>query len=185
MIKYICGMAICGIFLVLSIFPFCAWLVFYSYDLNQVPYYANDDNYISFESSVESFYIYEDCINIMFSTTPEEFYDGFRLSGKNFDLAVSNGVFDILEKGTVLTVTAAPKYLGDGWKYPIAELVYNGTKIVPYAEGKANVVEERQEADNVSRKYITILGSICGVLVALEILFIVLFYKSIHKPKVA
>ncbi len=73
--------------------------------------------------------------------------------------------------------------MGDGWAYPIVELVYKDNTIIPYETGKTNYLEVQQEAEDFSKLYITILGSIIGVLAVIDAVSIVGLYLLTKQKK--
>lgn len=162
-----------SLFILVSIVPFGIWTVLYAPDLNSVAYYSNSKNYVTFDGNVKSFFIGEDYIGIEFDHSQKEFYNDFKIRGKSFDLAVKNGLPDILQEGISITITSASAYLGDGWAYPIVAVTYNGIEIIPYEEGKQNFIEVQQSAENRAKLYITILGSVVGVLLVFDICAII------------
>lgn len=162
-----------SLFIVISMFPFGIWLFLFSYDLNTVNYYNDESNYITFDCAVENFSIEDDYVYITFAHSQKEFYTRFCINGKNVDLAINNGLTDILQKDAILTITSAPGYFGDGWSYPIVEIDHNGNTILPYEIGKTNNLEVQQEAENFAKLYITVLGCIVGVLIVFDVCSIV------------
>ena len=168
--------SICSLLIIMATFPLGYWLFMCSYDLNSVKYYADDENYTTFECTVESFVVEEDYISITFKHSQKDFYDKFKIVGKSIDLAINNGLLSVLQKDEIFTITSADKYLGDGWAYPIVELVYKDNTIIPYETGKTNYLEVQQEAEDFSKLYITILGSIIGVLAVIDAVSIVGLY---------
>lgn len=164
-----------------SIFPLGICMSLYAPDLNSVKYYSDSANYVSFDGSVQSFFISENYIEIKLNHSQKEFYDDFKINGKNFDLAVKNGLFDILQKDTLFTITSASAYLGDGWAYPIVALTYNGKEIIPYEEGKQNNIEIQQKAENRAKSYIIICVSVVGALVVFDVCSIIGFLQQKDK----
>ena len=55
--KIIFGVVTCYILLSVSILALGIGVVLFSYDLNTVSYYSDDNNYDSFECSVQSFFV--------------------------------------------------------------------------------------------------------------------------------
>ena len=108
----------------------------YGPDLKSVKYYADDNNYDRFECKVRSYDVYEDAVYISFEHSQSNYYDRFRICGKNFDLAMENGLSEILQENAVFTISSAAAYLGDGWVYPIVALSCHGDEMIPYSEGK-------------------------------------------------
>ncbi len=151
-----------------SVFPLMIWMLLYAPDLNSVPYFSDPANYLSFEGSVRSFSLDEGAIYLTVDHAREEFYEDFRIDGKNFDLALENGLPDLLQKGAPFTITAASAYLGDGWDYPIAALSCEGREIIPFEEGRQNCVEVQQKAEEAARSYILVWGIAAGALAALD-----------------
>lgn len=181
--KIIFGVVTCYILLSVSILALGIGVVLFSYDLNTVSYYSDDNNYDSFECSVQSFFVRNSTILITFNHNQENYFDDFRISGKNVDLAIQNGLLDILQEGAVFTISSANAYLGDGWRYPIVELIYNGKEIIPYAQGKENFIEIRQQAESFAEKYLLISGGSFVILLALGIYFSILLFKKRKKKK--
>ena len=160
-----------------SIFPLGIWMFLYAPDLNSVQYYSDSANYVSFDGSVQSFFIGENYIEIKLNHSQKEFYDNFKINGKNFALAVKNGLLDILQKDTLFTITSASAYLGDDWAYPVIALTYEGNEIIPYEEGMQNNVEVQQNAENYAKSFIIVLGSVVGALSVLDVCSIIVFLR--------
>lgn len=176
--KIIFGIIFCFILIFFSFLSLGLWLVLFAPDLNSVEYYSDDKNYSSFECTVSSFNVYEDCIIIEFTHSQENFYDDFNIRGKNFDLAIKNGLVEVLRENAIFTISSADAYLGDGWCYPIVALTYNGNEIIPYTEGKQNFVDYQQQAENRSIKYLIIAGGIFISLIVIETGLIILYMKK-------
>ena len=162
---------------------FWVFLFLYAPDLNSVQYYSVSANYVSFDGSVQSFFTGENYIEINFNHSQKEFYRKFKITGKNFDLAVKNGLLDILQKDTLFTITSASAYLGDGWAYPIpiVALIHNGKEIIPYEAGKQNNIEVQQKAENRAKSYIITWGIVVGVLAVFDVCSIIGFCKMTNK----
>ncbi|MGN1103527.1 MAG: hypothetical protein ACI4QI_01495 [Candidatus Coproplasma sp.] len=156
-------------FILASILPLIFWMLMYAPDINSVEYYSDPANYVSFDGSVQSFNIGDNCIIIRFNHNQKEFYDSFRIDGKNYDLAIENGLSDILLEDALFTITSASAYLGDGWSYPIVALTYNEREIIAYEEGWQNFVEVRKIAENKARSYIIVWGSVVGALAVFDV----------------
>ena len=155
--------------ILLSLFPLIFWLIFYAPDIGSVQYYSDAANYTTFDCTIQSFSIGEDDIQITFEHTQSHFYDDFSIDGKNCDLAIENGIEDILQTDALFTITSASAYLGDGWSYPVVALSYNGREIIPFDEGQENYVEIRLTAENQAKAYIIVWGSIVGAFVIFDI----------------
>ena len=153
----------------------------FAHDFNSVEYYSDDKNYDSFECKVRSFKVYDDLICIDFEHSQENYYNNFKINGKNLDLAIENGLQDILRENVVFTVTSADAYLGDGWKYPIVALTYDGNEIIPFAEGKQNNIEFQQQAENFAIKYFAITGGIFVFLFITDSCLLIGYYKKRNK----
>lgn len=166
-----------------AILPLGFWLVLFAPDMNSVRYYSDPANYVSFDGSVRSFVIGEDSVTFELDHSQKGFADEFTIEEKNFDLAVENGLLDILQKDAVFTITSANAYLGDGWAYPVVALTYEGKEIIPYEEGMQNTIEVRQEAETFATTYIVILGSIVGVLAVFDVCPIIGLVTAIRKNR--
>ena len=127
---------------------------------------------------MRSFSLYEGAIYLTVDHAREEFYEDFRIDGKNFDLAMENGLPDLLQKGASFTITAASAYLGDGWAYPIAALSFEGWEIIPFEEGRQNCVEVQQKAEDAARSYILVWGIAAGALAALNAGAIISLFRA-------
>ena len=161
-----------------SVFPLMIWMLLYAPDLNSVPYFSDPANYLSFEGSVRSFSLVEDAIYLTVDHAREEFYEDFRIDGKNFDLALENGLPDLLQKGASFTITAASAYVGDGWAYPIAALTCEGREIGPFEEGRKNCVEVQQNAENFARSYILKFAIAVGILAVFDACSVIGFFTA-------
>lgn len=158
-----------------SVFPLGVWVFLYAPDINSVRYYSDPANYVSFDGSVQSYLIGEDYIGINLRHAQSEFYNDFKIEGKNFDLAVKNGLPDVLQSDAVFTITTASAYLGDGWAYPVVALLYNGNEIISFEEGLQNYVEVQRNAENAAKLYISVWGSVVGTLAVFDICSIIGF----------
>ena len=172
------GIVLCSVLIFFSFISLEAGLFLFGPDLNSVEYYIDDANYDSFECTVRSYDIYDNTIYIYFDHSQDNYYDGFRICGKNFNLAMKNGLPDVLQENVIFIISSADAYLGDGWRYPIVALTYNGDEIIPYAEGKQNFVEFQQEAENRAIRYFLIAGVVFVALIMIEAVLIILFIKK-------
>ena len=85
-----------------SVFPLMIWMLLYAPDLNSVPYFSDPANYLSFEGSVRSFSRDEGAIYLTVDHAREEFYEDFRIDGKNFDLALETACRISCKRGRLL-----------------------------------------------------------------------------------
>ena len=157
----------------LSWIPFNMCMILHGPDLNSVEYYSDSANYVSFDVSVQSFFIDENYIGIKFDHSQKEFYDFFKIDGKNFDLAMENCLPELLQKDAVFTITSASAYLGDGWAYPVVALTYGEKVIIPYEAGRQNNIEVQRAAENQAKRYIMIWGIIFGTLAVFDVCSII------------
>lgn len=176
--KIIFGIVVCSVLLFASFISLGLWLVLFAADLGSVEYYSDDNNYERFECSVDSYVVYDDMIAIDFVHLKNNYYESFSISGKNYNLALQNGLLDILQKDVIFKISSADAYLGDGWRYPIVELIYNGDEIIPYAQGKQNFVDYQQQAENCSKNYLMVAGGIFIFLIVIEICLIIVYLKK-------
>ena len=176
--KVIFGIIACGILLFFSFISLGIWLVLFAPDLNSTEYYLDDKNYDSFECKVSSFNVYDDVICFELEHSQDNYYETFKICGKNFDLAIKNGLSEILRENVVFTISSANAYRGDGWSYPVVALKYNNEDIIPFAEGKQNYVEYQQQAENRAERYLLIAGGVFAFLIIAEICLIILCIKS-------
>lgn len=155
-------------------------------DLNSVKYYSDDANYVSFDCSVQSFSVDDQYIAITLNHNRQDFAAEFVINGKNYDLAVENGLLDVLQQDATFTISSASAYLGDGWNYPIVSMKYQGKEIIPYELGKQNYIELRREAENLAKRFIIILGSIAATLAIFDVCSIIgIFRKNKNSPNSA
>ena len=176
--KFIFGIVLCSVFVVGSFIASGVGLMLYGPDLKSVKYYADDNNYDRFECKVRSYDVYEDAVYISFEHSQSNYYDRFRICGKNFDLAMENGLSEILQENAVFTISSAAAYLGDGWVYPIVALSCHGDEMIPYSEGKQNFVEYQQEAENLAVTYLLIAGGAFVLSAATETGLVILLCKK-------
>lgn len=176
--KIIVGIVLCSVFIFISFISLMIGLFLFAPDLNSVEYYIDDANYDSFECTVRSYDIYDNAVYIYCDHSRDNYYDKFKISGKNFNLAMNNGLSDLLQENANFLISSADAYLGDGWSYPIVALTHNGDEIIPYAEGKQNFVEYQQEAENLAIKYFQIAGVVFVALIVIETCLIILYIKK-------
>ena len=108
-------------------------------------YYGDENNYITATGCV-TFTNYSDddfhMLVIACTDLKPTFDDNcFKITGKNYDIILKNGIKDILRFGDEVTFMVAPKYFGDGYIYPVVALWINNECLLPYEEGYQNLLE--------------------------------------------
>lgn len=181
-VRYVVIMFVWFVAAVISLFALIFWLGLYSYDIATPEYYSDDDNYSYFRCDLRSYTVTDNAIYIDFEHNQQDFYNNFVISGKNYDIATDNNIFACLKEGETFYVSAASGYFGDGWNYPVVSLEHDAVTIIPYEQGKQNVVDMQRDKEEFAIGYITVVGSVLGaVMAAGGATVIVILVKSVKK----
>ena len=181
-VRYVAIMFVWFVAAIISLFALIFWLMMYSYDIGTPEYYSDDENYSYFRCDLKSYKVIDNAIYIEFEHNRKDFYNDFVISGKNFDIATDNNIIACLKEGETFYVTAANGYFGDGWNYPVVSLEHNSVTFIPYEEGKQNVVDMQRDKEAFAIRYITIVGSVLGVvMVAGGATIIFILVRSVKK----
>ena len=79
---------------------------------------------------------------LSFEDIPEEYSDGsFVVEGENLRILVENGFSNKVKLGTEVVYVSAPRYFWDGYMMPIVELSVDGEVLLPFEEGKTNLLD--------------------------------------------
>lgn len=114
-----------------------------------IKYYSNKNNfvqvtgvvtYIAYTDKESS--IKENAVYIGLEEAPEGFSDTcFKIIGKNYDIVIQNGIKELLQYGTEVTIISAPEYWGDGYVMPIAAIIIGDTVLLDFETGHAYLME--------------------------------------------
>lgn len=115
------------------------------YESQEFKYYSDKDNYVNVRGVVDDFSYDEDkeslFINFTDLVSEDDFFETFKITGKNLDIVESKDIKNKMEKGSQIEFISAPRMFGDGYIYPIVSITINGETLLDFDEGVENLLK--------------------------------------------
>lgn len=177
------GTIICFAVCVVTAFVMLVYAMLGGADFSLPQYYVNDDVYEKIELTVDFIKVDDDRLYLSGSHNADHFDNYFIIFGENLEVISENGLLDKMTEGDNIIVISAPGYFGDGWKYPIAGVEYDGEIYLKYDTGKTNIVEKFKADNEAQADFFEATFIVLGFSLAIGVLLLVVFIKGLSKTK--
>lgn len=115
----------------------------YQNDLRHLSYYQNREHYVTSEAVIAEYDYTMDSktnqpISLRFycSAIPNGFYEkAFVLEGENLEIALQNGLQDMLTAGTTIVFSAAPAIMWNGYRVPVVAISVERQTVLSFDTG--------------------------------------------------
>ena len=135
---------VCIFSLLILLFGATVYMIFLSEPVQpRLDYYSIDSNYVTVVGTVDHLSYYDSkALFLAFEDKTVAFQDStFVIEGKNLETILKNGFEEKVTLGTQVEFVSAVRVFWDGYEMPIVALSVNGEVLLPFEEGKQNLLE--------------------------------------------